>query len=484
MKNNLLIAAGLLIGSSLSAQVSFSDDFESYTLGDYIGTVSPNWTTWSGTTGGAEDVQTGNAQASSGSQSIYFSSTSSTGGPQDVVLPFGGAYDLGDFDISMDIYVEAGGNGYFNLQAETTIGTTWALDVDFEATGNLVVRSGTDGTYITTSYTQGAWHTFMVDIDLTSNVWEAFLDGSSIGTFTNSNNKVASLDVYPIENSAFYIDDVSFNYTPYVLLAENAAVTEVGLATGLSGQTRVATVDVRNLGLSTITSFDVELDYNGTQYVENVTGLSLASLATSTVTFATPITLAAGNMAVTATVSNVNGSSPDSDPSDDVKVIMMDPTVPAAGKFVIGEEATGTWCGWCPRGTVAMEEMANDYDGYWQGIAVHNGDPMVVSAYDAGIGTLIGGYPSAIVDRGADIDPSVMEGDFLQRIQIAPKVTIAQGANYNSTTGVLNVSATANWVQAASGPFKIVCVLIEDGVTGGSGYEQSNYYSSTSNNIP
>ncbi|MFT7614822.1 MAG: hypothetical protein ACI9J3_003809, partial [Parvicellaceae bacterium] len=127
MKKHLLIAAGLIIGSSLTAQVSFSDDFESYTAGDYIGVVSPTWTTWSGATGGAEDVQVGTLQASSGANSIYFSSTAGTGGPQDVVLPFGGAYDNGMFDISMDVYVASGKNAYFNLQAEATIGTTWAL---------------------------------------------------------------------------------------------------------------------------------------------------------------------------------------------------------------------------------------------------------------------------------------------------------------------------------------------------------------------
>jgi hypothetical protein len=485
MKKHLLIAAGLIIGSSLTAQVSFSDDFESYTAGDYIGVVSPTWTTWSGATGGAEDVQVGTLQASSGANSIYFSSTAGTGGPQDVVLPFGGAYDNGMFDISMDVYVASGKNAYFNLQAEATIGTTWALDVDFEAGGDLVVRSGTDGTYITEPYTQAAWHTFMITVNLSTNCWEAYLDGSSIGTFSNSNNKVASLDIFPIQDSDFFVDDVSFNYTPYILPTTNAAPAGTSMNGTFAGANVFPTVNVKNLGTAAITSFDVDIDYNGSTYTENVTGLSLASLGTEVVTFTTLVPLVAGSNPVVTTVSNVNGGGADDNPADDIGCgYSVDPVIPAAGKLVIGEEGTGTWCGWCPRGTVAMEEMANKYDGYWQGIAVHNGDPMVVTDYDSGIGALISGYPSGLVDRGPDIDPSVFEGDFLQRILVAPKATMVTGAAYNATTGVLNVSLTVDWVSAASGAYKIGCVLVEDGVTGGSGYEQSNYYSSTSNNLP
>lgn len=479
MKKIILFTAALIAGIGSIAQVSFIDDFESYTVGDYIGVEAPEWTTWSGATGGTEDVAVGNAQANSGSNSVYFSSAASGGGPQDVVLPFGGAYDNGTFMIRMAIYVEAGKNAYFNLQAETTIGSIWALDVDFEATGNAVVRSGTDGTYCTAPYTQDAWHLFQLDVNLSTNCWDASLDGASIGTFSNSNNKVASLDLYPILNSGFYIDDIGFSYIPYTLPTLNAASAGTNMNGTIAGASVYPTVDIKNLGTTTITSFDVQIDYNGMQYTEPVIGISLPSLGTESVTFTmAPITLVPGLQAVTTTVSAVNGGGPDDDPADDVGCgLMIDPVVPAVGKIVIGEEGTGTWCGWCPRGAVAMEDMANKYDGFWQGIAVHNGDPMVVTDYDAGFGALISGYPSALVDRGGDIDPTGMEADFLQRILVDPKATMVTGANFNGTTGILDVSLTTDWLASASGAYKIACVLVEDGVTGtGSGYAQSNYY--------
>ena len=44
--------------------------------------------------------------------------------------------------------------------------------------------------------------------------------------------------------------------------------------------------------------------------------------------------------------------------------------------------------------------VEKDYYGYFQGIAVHNGDPMTDNDYDAGLNPFHGGYPSGYVNRG------------------------------------------------------------------------------------
>ena len=65
---------------------------------------------------------------------------------------------------------------------------------------------------------------------------------------------------------------------------------------------------------------------------------------------------------------------------------------------------------------------------------------MTNTVYDAGIGPLISGYPSAIVDRGTSINPTAIENDFFQRILIAPKAFITNGAIYDAATNTLKVS--------------------------------------------
>jgi hypothetical protein len=131
-----------------------------------------------------------------------------------------------------------------------------------------------------------------------------------------------------------------------------------------------------------------------------------------------------------------------------------------------------------------MDKFQADYAGYWAGIAVHNGDPMTVTDYDDGIGTLIGGYPSALVDRLGDVDPSQMSSDFFTRLQTAPKGVLTNGATWDAATRELNVSVTTNMAQATSGSFKVACVLTEDGVTGtGAGYNQANAYAGGNNGV-
>lgn len=491
MKKIYAIAGAALIAATMSAQASFSDDFEGYNVGDYIGVASPNWTTWDGITGGTEDTQVGNAMnhTPSGSKSCKWVTTSANGGPQDCILPFGGTYTTGTFVYQMSMFIETGKGGYFNFQGTTTPGQIFSLECYMNQLGDMYVVNQTDGVLLQTTYPTNTWFDLKYDINLNTNQWDVYIDNVLAGSFSNSSNTIGAIDIFAYNgsnyggnnNASFYVDDVSYNYTAYALPALNGAVTNVTNVSGLATQQKNASVIVRNLGTTTITSYDLTLNYNSSQFTQSFTSQNLASLATATVTLTTPVTLAAGSMPLTVTISNVNGNANDGDPADDSKTITVDPTVAAPGKVVVGEEATGTWCQWCPRGAVYMDYMENNYEGFWAGIAVHNNDPMTVTAYDAGMGALISGYPSELVDRGAAIDPSAVENSFMQRVVIAPQATITNGAQLNGNT--LDVSLTFNFPNAMSGTgYKVICVLTEDSVTGTtSQWSQSNAYAGGGN---
>lgn len=481
MKKATLLLSCICLSLVASAQ-TFSDDFESYTVSTpLLGVQSPAWRTWSSTTGGgAEDVAvvTTDNHTAGGSKSIYFSSTSTTGGPQDVVLAFNATpLTTGQFTYTNWMKVQSGKTAYFNFQGNATMGNMYTLDCWLNAGAVSIQNSG--ATVATGTYPQATWFELKITANLNTNTWELFIDGVSAGTWSNANNQVYAIDLYPADaNARFWVDDVSYNVVPYTLPAVNGAGNLINISNGLVGQTRSLSVKMRNLGTTTITSFDVTVDQNGgTPVVQNVTGVSIASLATYTVNMPGTFTLAAGANVFTATISNVNGAGTDGDPSDDMIQKTMTPVQPAAGKMVVGEEGTGTWCQWCPRGAVYMDMMAAKYDGYFAGIAVHNSDPMTVTAYDAAIGGLISGYPSGLVDRGTELDPSAFEGQFLTNITNVPSGLLVNGATYNTTTRVLNVSITTTLQQNISGDYKVVCVIAEDSVTGtSSGYNQSNAY--------
>ena len=480
MKKVYLLVASLA-AFNLNAQL-FSDNFDAYPAGQYLGPQSLTWSTWSGTEGGTEDVQITSANASSAPNSIYLSSTAANGGPQDVVLKFGQLYNSGVFTLQKKVYINSGKTGYYNIQGALTIGNLWALNVNFDA-GQLIIDDGITPNLVVTSYPEATWFELKIEANLTLHVWKAYVNGNLVGTWVNGVNTVASTDFFPVQNTQMYIDDVMFDHVPFTVPAMDAMVADIDMGAELATQSGTPTVKVVNGGSTAITSLKVDLTYNGSTTTQNVTGVNIATAGVYNVSLPTTV-LAAGALPITAVVYNVNGGAGDNTPSNDTLIELINPIVPAPGKMVVGEEATGTWCQWCPRGAVFMDLFETKYQDFWAGIAVHNGDPMTVTEYDAGIGTLIGGYPSALVDRLGDVDPSGMSSDFFTRLQTAPKATLVNGATWDATSRVLNVSVRYNFALAANGNYKSACVLTEDGVTGtGAGWSQSNAYAGGNNGV-
>jgi len=504
MKKIFTLYTALLLFVSINAQQINCEDFESLVVGNPIAQTSPSWNSWDELMTGAtapfiDDANISSFQASSGINSLYFPDNG-LAGPEDILLMFDPTqnitqatlptlstpYVVGNFMFSQMMYVRGGTGAYFNLQAENTPGVSWALEVAFDSFGDILM-SNTTGTSFTTSFPHDTWFEIKFDIDLSNNNWEVLIDGISQGSFSNSINQIASLDLFTRIGDEFYVDDVCYSYTPATLPINNGQVSSISTITGLVGQIKYPSVEIRNFGTDPIYSCDVTFDYNGIQITENLTNIStgfgLLSLNSMQVDFSNSITLIAGINTGTATISNVNGNLIDDDPTDDVMTIQITAVVPAVGKLVIGEEATGTWCGWCPRGAVALNWMDHDYEGYWQGIAVHNGDPMLDTDYDNGLYPFhSGNYPSGVVDRTNNIDPGNFKQDFLQRIIIEPNGIITNGAELNGDT--LKVSLTVNIKNTINGNYKLACVLVEDSVTGNSTqYNQANSYSGGSSLI-
>ncbi|MCI5058294.1 MAG: Omp28-related outer membrane protein, partial [Flavobacteriales bacterium] len=457
---------------------TFLDDFESYSSGAYVAASSADWVTWSGQF--SQDVQIVSSNAHSGNNSIYLSSTSSTGGPQDIVLPFNGEYTTGGFNFKSWFNVETGKGAYFNFQAESVIGNVWSVECQMDETGKMIFR-GDGNQLLETTFTHGTWFELEVDVNLNTNMWEVLIDGSSIGIFQNHVYQVASLNLYPVNASnsqaGYWMDDIEYTVTPFVAPTLNAAISRINYDGALSGQSIEPVLEIRNLGSTVITSVDVSLDYVGQQLTESVSGLNIPVNGTYDLPLNGTMQLISGTNLMTAVVSNVNGNGNDDYGNDDTKLLHVTPIDPANGKIVVAEEATGTWCQWCPRGAVYMERFTRKYGKFFAGVAVHNGDPMADAIYDTGLNGLISGYPSAVVDRGSDIDPSAMEPDFLTRIMIEPAASLTNVATYDPATKELKVTVKTDYQQTGSGAYKIACVLTEDSVTGtSSGYAQSNAY--------
>jgi len=242
-------------------------------------------------------------------------------------------------------------------------------------------------------------------------------------------------------------------------------------------------LEVRNLGSAPVTSYVIKYqDGTNMPVSQTVTGVNIPSLGYDTQTFTTQLNISSistYNVKVWAELAN------DAQVSNDSTVAQLFGVGFVPKRVVTMEEPTGTWCGWCTRGIVYMDSIHHAQPNDVAVIAVHNGDPMVVTAYDSYIGGLIGGYPALVVDRKFSGDPSdaftaydQYKGDFGMADIIQ---THDQSNAPNSFTVNIDVKPAVN----ISGDYRLAMVVTEHDVTGtGSGWDQRNYYSSQTNNRP
>lgn len=239
---------------------------------------------------------------------------------------------------------------------------------------------------------------------------------------------------------------------------------------------------VTNLGTVAITSFDYSWTDGVNTNNQSITGVNILPLTSYTFTATAPYLTLAGATTISTTISNINSGATELSTANNTGTFSVEGVTPHPDKRYFAEEATGTWCQWCPRGAVFMDYMKATYPNEFVGVAVHNADPMTVTAYDAGMGPLIGGYPSALSNGSTEIDPSELEGDFIDVISNAPQVTITGTGIINLATSQITVDLSGTFNTALSGDFRFMAVLVEDSVTGtATSYNQANSYGGGAN---
>jgi len=288
---------------------------------------------------------------------------------------------------------------------------------------------------------------------------------------------IAGVDATPADNSyyTFIYGTQAANQAKLATVAADPYIIIPGTST-INGT-------IQNLGSATITTADIKYEVGGTTYTTALSGLSIASGASYSFTHGTPVNVTTPTLYPVKVWVELAG---DADHSDDTLNTSVSGLAFQTTKRVLIEEATGTWCGWCPRGAVYTEQVDASYPGSAIVVAVHNADPMANAIYDGGMGALIGGYPSGVVDRKTnDVDPTNFNAVYNQRINDVSPADVEVSATFDAGTRLVTATVSATFAADLIGDFRLNAVLVEDNVTGTtSTYAQTNYYSSTSNNLP
>ncbi len=235
-----------------------------------------------------------------------------------------------------------------------------------------------------------------------------------------------------------------------------------------------------NRGLSTLTSIDLNFTVDGNTQTETVTGLDVGFNEVYQFVHPAAHTITMGGNDIEFTITNPNGVE-DENMTDNSYSFSMTGVTVNEGQGVVIEEATGTWCTFCPRGSVLMDMMSHCFPENFVGIAVHNGDPMTESAYDGFVTGQPGftGFPSVYFNRESimALNTATLTNESISRMQVAPTVNIGISADWDAATRVIDARVFADFAEAPGSGARWVGVITEDNVTGtDSGYNQINAY--------
>jgi len=145
-------------------------------------------------------------------------------------------------------------------------------------------------------------------------------------------------------------------------------------------------------------------------------------------------------------------------------------------KYVLLEEGTGTWCGYCPDGAEDIERVIEP--NYPRAIiaSFHNGDGLALSPDDFNT-QFISGWPGSTIDRnlfsGVVTQNRPWDSYVATDTGLTAKFEVDMKCTFDS--GILKVVVTGKALTAGlTGQWNINAYIIEDSISS-SGYPQDNY---------
>lgn len=156
-------------------------------------------------------------------------------------------------------------------------------------------------------------------------------------------------------------------------------------------------------------------------------------------------------------------------------------------KKVILEDYTGTWCGWCPEGTVVIDGMVAANPTGFIPVASHNGDGLVISEGSAvQSGLSINSFPSGAIDRfkfndqtKVAISRSYWTSKFSERVATPAIASVSFSNLVKTATGyTAKVNVKFSSAPTSGVPVKLNVYILEDSISASGSLNQSNYSSS------
>lgn len=383
--------------------------------------------------------------------------------------------------VPADVMATYNGSRIKAIRFAVTSNTGSVTDASYFLTTNVQNVADEERTAVGTL--QKGWHTFELEEPY------PIVAGSDlyIGYTVTGARPVALVDEPGCEGSCWmtsgkkYYDYgvmEGYNYTLGVQALIEADTFEAGLSFAEAGDAKaepsggVIPLTVRTMSPVEVTSYTIDYSVDGKSIGQQTATCNLTEMGDMhTIELPLPA-LALGAHTYEAEITTVNGKP-------------MTSVMKASGnldvmKYVmyrthVIEEKTGTWCGYCVRGLVAMREMRKNHPKRFIGIAVHGEDSYATSSYSALL-TRGGGYPSAFLNRKRTIgtEPSEMENAFQKADELAECEVKIVGMEYASAArNSVDIHMRYRFDRDHSKiDYRVAIVALEDSL----GDVQTNYY--------
>ena len=235
-----------------------------------------------------------------------------------------------------------------------------------------------------------------------------------------------------------------------------------------------------NYGYYPVLSYTAQVDIEGVMHTAEIKADTVPYLGT--VTFNVPCTAPSfeDRHDMYFEIVKINGEA-DEDTSNNGtmgQIIAMSESYP---RKAVMEEFTGTWCGWCPRGLVAIEKLKEDYPNDFIAIGVHADDNFQSDTY-VELANYAPGFPSAFMNRITFVDPYHGAGNddygikaIVEAINNLPtEAQIGLSSKLTADNKIEVTSYSTFNVPCSTAPYTVAYAILEDNLLG----FQTNYYSS------
>lgn len=339
------------------------------------------------------------------------------------------------------------------------------------STWSMVLEEGTNNIYLVQQW-NGAGGTSALSVGIQINSSLAFSDPLS--------PSVPVVSKYDFSMA----DDLYHRFAPGTQPQKDVELVDFAMPYYVAPGNKTIKGTVHNVGTDPITNLNVSWN-DGLGPVSENLSVNIAPNSTYNFTCTKQWNAVAGPQKILNLTVTIPGDANPLNNSYDKAVTVLGIT---PKKYVVVEERTGTWCGWCPRGAVGMAHLEQEPE--FIGIAVHSNDPMEVQNYDELIGTFMtgGGFPGAMFDRdnetGFNSTASVLSAFNLRKSYPVPCEVKNLSVNINNTSNEINISGETEWFGTIRGDYRLSCVIVEDDVIGtSSNWFQSNAYENGNNGV-